>query len=184
MDHGAPKKILVGVTGSIAAIKSPELVRLLKDHGYEVRCVMTKSAEQFVTAVSLGTLSGAPVVSDMFGADVWSIPHIKLPEESSLMVIAPVTATVIARCALGMAEEMVSLSYMNIRAPVLMAPAMHTTMWEHPGVQANVRILKERGVHFIGPYQGPLADQSRGEGRMAEPGEIIAAIENILSSNK
>ena len=184
MDSGAPKNILVGVTGSIAAVKSTEIVRLLKDRGFHVRCVMTRSAEQFITPVSLGCLSSAPVVTNMFGEDAWSIPHIRLPEESDLMVIAPVTATVLARCAMGIADEIVTLSYMNMKGPVLMAPAMHTTMWEHPGVQANVRILKERGVHFIGPYQGPLADQSRGEGRMAEPGEIITTIENILSTNK
>ena len=176
------RRILLGITGSIAAVKSPELVRLLVDKGYQVDCLLTASADKFVSKLALATFSGNPLIDDIFGADAWRIPHIKLAENADILVISPATAATLARCANGLAEDMVSLAYLTSPAPVLVAPAMHTGMWEHPATQANVKILRERGVTFIGPYIGPLADQSHGEGRMSEPTEILQAIEKILES--
>lgn len=173
-------RILLGVSGSIAAVKAPELVRALADKGYAVNCVMTKAAEKFVTPLALATLSGSPVVIDAFDDDAYRMKHLELAEQAQLLLIAPATANVMARCAQGLTEDMISLIYLTTKAPVLMAPAMHPTMWEHPASQANVKTLKSRGVHFSGPIVGPLADHSRGEGRMSEPEEIVKAAEKIL----
>jgi phosphopantothenoylcysteine decarboxylase / phosphopantothenate---cysteine ligase len=175
------RRILLGISGSIAAIKSPELVRLLVDKGYDVDCVMTKGATHFVTPLSLSTFTGRPVVEEMFGDEAWRMPHLKLAENADVMVIAPATALMLARCAHGHTEDMVSLSYLTTTAPVLIAPAMHPTMWEHAATQANVKTLRERGVTFVGPYIGPLADKTHGEGRMSEPSEIIQTIEKVLA---
>jgi phosphopantothenoylcysteine decarboxylase/phosphopantothenate--cysteine ligase len=176
------RRVLLGITGSIAAVKTPELVRQLRDRSFQVSVVMTKSAEQFVSTLALSTFCGEKTISDMFDFEFHRMPHLQLSAEADVMVIAPITATILARCVYGLAEDMVTLSFMNTTAPVLMAPAMHTTMWEHPATQLNVKTLKERGVLFVGPYQGPLADYSRGEGRMAEVEEIINSIERLLSS--
>jgi phosphopantothenoylcysteine decarboxylase/phosphopantothenate--cysteine ligase len=176
------RRILLGISGSIAAVKSPELVRLLVDRGFDVDCVMTKGATQFVAPLALATFSGRPVVEEMFGEEAWRMPHLRLAETADLMVIAPATALILGRCAQGLSEDMVSLSYITTTAPVLFAPAMHPTMWEHPATQSNVKLLRERGAHFVGPYIGPLADKTRGEGRMSEPAEILQEIEKVLST--
>ena len=174
------RRVLLGVSGSIAAVKSPELVRLLVDRGLDVDCVLTKGATQFVTPLALSTFSGRPVVDEMFGNEAWRMPHLKLAEQADVMVIAPATALILARCAAGLSQDMVTLSYLTTTAPVLIAPAMHPTMWEHSATQANVKILRERGVIFVGPYIGPLADKTHGEGRMSEPAEILQAVEKAL----
>jgi|ERR1044071_2970432 phosphopantothenoylcysteine decarboxylase/phosphopantothenate--cysteine ligase len=174
------KNILLGISGSIAAVKAPELVRLLLDKNYKVRCLLTSGATQFVSPLALSTFTGEKAVSELFGEEAYQLPHLKWASEADIFVVAPASATVLARCAFGLAEDMVSLSYLNVASPVLMAPAMHNTMWEHPATQASVKILKERGVSFVGPYQGPLADQTRGEGRMEEPHEIVKAVETLL----
>jgi phosphopantothenoylcysteine decarboxylase/phosphopantothenate--cysteine ligase len=176
------RRVLLGVSGSIAAVKSPELVRLLVDKGFDVDCVLTQGATHFVTPLALGTFSGHPVVDEMFGHEAWRIPHLKLAEQADVMVIAPATALILARCAAGLSQDMVTLSYLTTTAPVLIAPAMHPTMWEHPATQANVKILRERGVTFVGPYIGPLADKTHGEGRMSEPSEILQAVEKALET--
>jgi len=176
------RRVLLGISGSIAAVKSPELVRLLVDKGYDVDCVATQGAMQFVTALALSTFSGHPVVDEMFGDEAWRMPHLKLADQADVMVIAPATALLLGRCAHGLTEDMVTLSFLTTTAPVLIAPAMHPTMWEHPATQANVKILRERGAAFVGPYVGPLADKTHGEGRMSEPAEIVAAVEKILET--
>ena len=176
----AGKRVLLGVSGSIAAVKAPEIVRLLADRGFDVSCVMTKSAEEFVTPLSLATFSGKPVLSSVFGPESYQMPHLTLADEADLFIIAPASATLLGRCANGLAEDMVSLIHITTKAPVLMAPAMHPTMWEHPATQQNVRILRERGVTFVGPFNGPLADNTKGAGRMSEPEAIVAAAEKIL----
>lgn len=177
-------RILLGVTGSIAAVKAPELVRLLSDKGWDIQCVLTKEAEKFVSALALSTFSGKPALVDMIGPDAFKLPHITFSEQADLMLIAPASATMIARCAHGLAEDLVSLCYITVETPVLMAPAMHPSMWEHPATHDNVKVLKSRGVHFVGPYVGLLADKTRGDGRMSEPVEIVKAVEKILSSKK
>lgn len=173
-------KILLGISGSIAAVKTPELVRLLVDKEFDVTCLLTKGAEEFVSPLSLATFSGNPVLRDIFGPDAYKLPHIQLAEQAQLMLIAPASASVLSRCAMGLADDMVSLTYITTNAPVLVAPAMHPTMWEHSATQSNVKILQGRGVQFTGPYIGPLADKTRGEGRMTEPEEIVKAVEKIL----
>ncbi len=174
--------IVLGVSGSIAAVKSPELVRLLIDRGCRVSCVLTRGAQQFVSSLALATFSGRPVYTELFGPEAYQMPHLSLADEADALVIAPATATVIARCAQGLAEDMVSLVYLTTKAPVLNAPAMHNTMWEHPATQENVKALKSRGATFVGPYIGPLADRRHAEGRMEEPEEIAKAVENLLKT--
>lgn len=176
----AGKRVLLGVSGSIAAVKSPEIVRLLADRGFDVSCVMTRSAEAFVTPLSLATFSGKPALSSLIGPESYQMPHLRLADDADLLLIAPASATILARCANGLAEDMVSLLYITTKAPTLMAPAMHPTMWEHPATQQNVRTLRERGVEFTGPFNGPLADNTKGAGRMSEPDAIVAAAEKIL----
>lgn len=174
------RRILLGIGGSIAAVKSPELVRILADKGFDVTCVLTSGGAQFASSLALATFSGKPVLTQMFDNDSYRLPHLRLAEESELMLIAPASATLMSHCANGNAEDMVSLIYLATRAPVVMAPAMHPTMWEHPATQHNVKLLRERGVIFSGPYIGPLADKTRGEGRMSEPEEILQTVENVF----
>lgn len=181
---GTGKTIVLGVTGSIAAVKAPELVRLFRDKGYSVHCVLTSSAKEFVSPMALAALSGQPVNSNMFGEDSYKMPHLSLAAAADLFVVAPLTATVLGRMAYGLAEDLVTLTYITTTAPTLVAPAMHNTMWEHPATQTSSKILRDRGVTIVGPYQGPLADQTRGDGRMAEPPEIVKLAESLLSKKK
>ena len=174
------RRILLGVSGSIAAVKTPELVRLLVDKQFSVQCVLTKGATQFVAPLALATFSGKKVFQDIFEDDAYQLPHIVHTEEADLFVVAPATATLLAEFAMGMAHDMVSLCYVTTRKPVLIAPAMHPSMWEHPATQSNVETLRKRGVHFSGPAMGPMADNTHGDGRMSEPSEIVSAIEKIL----
>lgn len=176
--------VLLGVSGSIAAVKAPALVRLLVDHDFHVRCVLTNSAEKFVSPLVLSTFSGEPVISDIFNVEAHKMYHLKWAEEAKVMLLAPTSAATLARCAQGLSEDMVTLMYLTTTAPVIVAPAMHNTMWEHPATQNNTRILKERGATFVGPYQGPLADNSYGEGRMADPEEIVKAVEALVQKVK
>ena len=175
------RRVVLGISGSIAAVKATELVRLLLDRGMEVDCFMTQSAKQFASPLALATFCGRPVVDEIFGEEAWKMPYLRA-ENPDVFVLAPATATLLGRCAHGLAEDAVSLAYITTTAPVLMAPAMHPSMWEHPATQANVKILRERGVTFVGPYIGPLADKTRGEGRMSEPQEIVEAVEKVLES--
>lgn len=175
------QRVVLGITGSIAAVKTPELVRLLLDKGYEVDCFMTRGARQFVSPLALATFCGRAVVDDMFAADAWRMPHLRA-ETPDVLLVAPASATMLGRCANGIADDPVSLAYLTTTAPVMMAPAMHPSMWEHPATQANVKTLRDRGVQFIGPYIGPLADKTHGEGRMSEPVEIVSMVEKALET--
>lgn len=174
------RRIVLGITGSIAAVKSPALVRLLVEKKFDVTCVMSDSAQNFVAPLPLATFSGKPVFNGMFEERAFEMPHLKLAEESHLMIVAPASATALARFAHGLADDLVSLIYVSTTAPVIVAPAMHPTMWKHPATQENVRILKERGVIFTGPSIGPLADKTNGDGRMSEPERILDVIERTL----
>ncbi|MCB4756832.1 MAG: phosphopantothenoylcysteine decarboxylase [Elusimicrobia bacterium] len=172
--------IVLGITGSIAAIKAPDLVRLLQESGFEVSCVLTEEAAHFVSPLVLATFCGRPVVSHMFGPEAERLPHVKLAEEADLFLIAPASATCLARCAWGTAEDMVSLTYLATSAPVLVAPAMHTAMWKHPATQENVAVLKKRGVQFVGPIVGKLASGLVGEGHLSELDDIVKMVETVL----
>jgi phosphopantothenoylcysteine decarboxylase/phosphopantothenate--cysteine ligase len=177
------RRILVGVTGGIAAYKAPELVRALRRAGHAVRCVMTPEAAAFVTPLVLQTLTGAPVKTDVLDASQeGEIDHIALADWAELFVVAPATANTLARLAHGLADEPVSTVALATRAPLLVAPAMNVNMWQHPATRRNVEILRERGVRLVGPDAGELACGWEGEGRMSDPAEIAAAAGLALGS--
>lgn len=178
-----PRRILLAVTGGIAAYKTPELVRALLRAGHEVRCMMTAGAEHFVTPLVLQTLSGRPVASQLFepSADP-EIDHIALADWAEAVVVAPATASMLAKMAHGIADDLVSTVLLATRAPVLVAPAMNVNMWSHPATRANVETLLGRGVRSIGPDVGELACGWEGAGRMSEPAAIADAATLLLGS--
>jgi phosphopantothenoylcysteine decarboxylase/phosphopantothenate--cysteine ligase len=175
------KRIVLGISGGIAAVKAPELVRSLVEARFDVRCVLTPEASKFVAPMPLAVFSGHPVYHDMFGADVHEMPHLKLAAEADLFLVAPATASLLAKFAAGLSDDFVTLTYIATVAPVLVAPAMHPTMWNHPSTRANVATLKQRSVGFVGPHIGQLADNTSGDGRMAEPADIVAAAIALLN---
>jgi len=176
------KRILLIIAGGIAAYKGLELIRRLRDRGAAVRCVMTRAAGQFVTPLSVGSLSEDKVYGDLFSlTDESEMGHIRLSREADLLVVAPATADLIARMATGMADDLAATTLLASDKPILIAPAMNAMMWAHPATQANIATLAARGVRRIGPNAGDLACGEIGSGRMAEPTEILAAIEQSLS---
>ena len=177
------KKIIFGVTGCIGAYKAAEVVRGLKKNGLAVQVIMTAGAQEFITPLTLETLSEEPVICKLFGQErEEGIRHISLTEECELLLIAPATANILAKLAHGIADDFLSTFALANRAPVLIAPAMNTQMLSHPAVQANIETLRERGVDFIEPGEGWLACGWLGKGRLAEPDEIVARVKNRLSS--
>jgi len=179
-----PRRILVAVTGGIAAYKVPELVRQLQRDGHEVRCALTDSGARFVAPLSLQTLTGTPVRTDLFDpSEEGEIDHIRLADWADLVVVAPATAHVLGRMAHGLADDLVSTLLLATRAAILAAPAMNVNMWNHPATQANVELLRGRGVRFVGPVAGELACGWEGQGRMAEPEEIVARARLLLGSD-
>lgn len=179
-----PRRILVAVTGGIAAYKAPELVRQLQRDGHEVRCALTGSGARFVAPLSLQALTGTPVRQDLFDpSEEGEIDHIRLADWADLVVVAPATAHMLGRMAHGLADDLVSAVLLATRAPILAAPAMNVNMWNHPATQANVELLRERGIHFVGPGAGELACGWEGQGRMAEPEEIVALARLLLGSD-
>ena len=174
-------KIIVGITGGIAAYKSPELVRLLKKAGHEVRCAVTEHALQFVTRVTLETVSASPLYHDLFEGNGSSTEHISLKDWGDLLVVAPATANISGKTASGIADD--ALSTLLLAMPperVLMAPAMNSQMWAHPAVQRNIATLKGWGIRFVGPAEGELACGTSGPGRMSEPAAIVAEVESAF----
>jgi phosphopantothenoylcysteine decarboxylase/phosphopantothenate--cysteine ligase len=170
------RRILLAVTGGIAAYKAPELVRALRRDGAAVRCAMTPEAVRFVTPLVLQTLSGEPVRTDLFDpAQEGVIDHVALADWADLLIVAPATANTLAKLAHGLADDVVSAVALATRAPLLVAPAMNVTMWRHPATQSNLATLRARGVRVVGPETGELACGWEGEGRMAEPEAIAAA---------
>lgn len=168
-------KIVVGITGGIAAYKAPELVRLLKKAGHEVRCAATEHALEFVARVTLETVSGAPLYSDLFASG--RTEHISLKDWGEMLVVAPATANIIGKVAGGIADDALSTLLLAFSGkPVIMAPAMNCEMWAHPAVQRNVETLKGWGICMVGPEEGELACGVNGMGRMAEPEQIADAI--------
>ena len=166
-----PPRVLLGVSGGIAAYKSAELLRRLTETGYSVRVLPTASALQFVGAATFEALSGQPVHAGVF-SDVPSVPHVALGKQADLVVVAPATADLIARAAAGRADDLLTAALLTVRCPVLFAPAMHTEMWEHPATQDNVAVLRSRGVTVLEPASGRLTGADTGPGRMPEPEEI------------
>jgi phosphopantothenoylcysteine decarboxylase/phosphopantothenate--cysteine ligase len=176
------KRILLGVTGSIAAYKAVELLRELVKREAEVQVVMTEAATRFVAPLSFETLSRQPVLLDMFTLAYGSqIGHIAATARADLFVIAPVTANTIAKLAHGLADDFLTNIYLASRCPVLVAPAMDSDMYQHAAVQENLARLRERGIHVVGPASGELASGLVGPGRLVEPAEIVAAIEKLLA---
>jgi phosphopantothenoylcysteine decarboxylase/phosphopantothenate--cysteine ligase len=176
------KRILLGVTGSIAAYKAVELLRELTKRGAEVQVVMTEAATRFVAPLTFETLSRQPVLLDMFSLAYGShIGHIEATARADLFVIAPATAHTIARLAHGLADDFLSNIYLASRCPVMVAPAMDSDMYQHVAVQENLARLRDRGVHIVGPASGELASGLVGPGRLVEPPEIVEAIEKLLA---
>lgn len=179
------KKIVLGVTGGIAAYKAADLVSRLKKSGAEVFVIMTDHASEFVMPLTFQTLSQNPVVSDMFDApETWDVEHIALAKKADLFVIAPASANVIGKVAHGIADDMLTTTIMATQAPVLMAPAMNTRMYLNPIVQRNINLLKDLGYFFADPVSGRLACADVGVGKMAEPQDIIERIRQLLFTQK
>ena len=177
------RRILLVISGGIAAYKSLELIRRLRERGAAVRCVVTANATQFVTPLALQTLSGEKVFQDTFSlTDEHEIGHITLARDCDLVVVAPATANLLAKMAAGLADDLASTALLVTDRPILAAPAMNFRMWGHPATQANLATLAGRGVRTVGPNAGPLAEGESGIGRMAEPGEIVAAVEGLLAA--
>jgi len=177
------RRVLLAVSGGIAAYKVPELVRALTRSGCAVRCAMTASAREFVTPLVLQTLSGERVATELFDLSQESeIDHIALADWAELLIVAPATANLLAKLALGLADDLVSTIALATCAPILVAPAMNVNMWRHPATQRNVAELRERGVQTVGPETGELACGWEGEGRMSDPAAIAAAAEMALGS--
>jgi phosphopantothenoylcysteine decarboxylase/phosphopantothenate--cysteine ligase len=176
------KRILLIVAGGIAAYKSLELVRRLRERGASLRAVLTRSGAQFVTPLSLSALTEDKVYGELFDlTDEQEMGHIQLSRDADLLVVAPATADLLAKMAGGLADDLASTALLATDKPVLAAPAMNVRMWEHPATQANLATLRARGTLFVGPNEGPMACGEFGEGRMAEPEEIIEAIEAALA---
>ena len=167
--------VVVGVTGSIAAYKACELVRLLVKRGDEVHVVMTEHARAFVTPLTFQTLSRNPVECNLFeDPQDWKPEHISLAAAADLVVVAPATANILAKMAHGIADDLLSSTLLATKAPVVVAPAMNDGMWTNPATQANVAALVARGVRVVQPGTGELACGTSGTGRMAEPSEILS----------
>jgi phosphopantothenoylcysteine decarboxylase/phosphopantothenate--cysteine ligase len=171
------RRILLGVTGGIAAYKAVFLARRLVEEGADVRVVMTDAARQFVGAQTFAAVTGNRVHTELFGA---ISPHTELGQWAEAIVVAPATATTIAKAATGLGDDLLSATLLATRAPILFAPAMHTEMWEHPATRRNVATLRDDECRFVGPASGPLAGGDVGEGRMVEPEEILVALAAML----
>jgi phosphopantothenoylcysteine decarboxylase/phosphopantothenate--cysteine ligase len=178
----AERRILLIVGGGIAAYKTLDLVRRLRERGAAVTPVMTAAAEQFVTPLSLSALAGEKVYRDLFDlTDEAEMGHIQLSRAADLVIVAPATADLMAKMAHGHANDLASTLLMATDTPVLIAPAMNVRMWQHPATQRNLDILRADGIHLAGPNDGDMACGEFGPGRMAEPSEIIAAADALLS---
>jgi phosphopantothenoylcysteine decarboxylase len=179
----AMSRIVLGITGSIAAYKAADLASQLTKAGHEVTCVLTKGALEFVTPLTLATLSRRPVVTDLFAEkEGWQPGHIQLADDADLLLIAPATANVLASLAHGFANDALTAIALATRAPILIAPAMNGKMWTHPATQNNVATLKGWGVHWVEPAEGLLACGYEGVGRLAPVEEILAAVHTLLEN--
>ena len=181
MLHG--KRILLIISGGIAAYKSLDLIRRLRERGAAVRCVLTDSATQFVTPLSVSALSEDKVYGDLFSlTDEAEMGHIQLSRYADLVVVAPATANILAKMAQGTGDDLATTVLLATDKDVIVAPAMNVRMWEHAATRDNIATLKTRGVHFAGPTEGAMACGEYGEGRMVEPLEIVAQIERYFGA--
>jgi phosphopantothenoylcysteine decarboxylase / phosphopantothenate---cysteine ligase len=179
------KRILLIISGGIAAYKCLELIRRLKERNASVRCVLTAAGSEFVTPLSVAALSEDTVYQDLFSlTDENEMGHIRLSREADLVVVAPATADLLARMSAGLADDLAATVLLATDKPVLAAPAMNVRMWTHAATRANMATLAARGVRFVGPGEGDMACGEYGPGRMAEPPEILAAIEACLTADR
>ena len=176
----AGKRIVLGVTGGIAAYKAVEVCRRLVDAGAHVVPVMTEGAEHFVGRTTFSALASEPVQTSLWD-EASPIPHTRLGQSADLVLIAPATARLLSAYAAGYSHDLLTNVLLATRAPVMVCPAMHTEMWEHPAVQANVATLRSRGVHVVEPEEGRLAGGDVGAGRLAAPERIVAAVEALFA---
>ena len=176
----AGRTVLLGVTGGIAAYKAAFLARLLRERGAEVQVVMTPAATRFVGPDTFAALTGRPVRSDVF-EETDTVLHVRMAHEADAAVVAPATANVIAKLSLGLADDLLTSTLLELTGPLVVAPAMHTGMHAHPATQAHLRTLREREVVVVGPVGGALAAGDEGMGRMSDPEEIAAAVEAALA---
>ena len=176
--------VIIGVTGSIAAYKAADLVSKLGKRGFEVHVVMTHGAQEFITPLTMQTLSKKPVVTSVFASGDWKPTHIDLADRAALLLIAPATANILAELAHGLAGNPLCEIALATRAPVLIAPAMNGKMWQHAATQQNVALLKSRGVEFIGPEDGMLACGYEGVGRLWSTDDIVERASQIIAARK
>ena len=182
MLHG--KKILLIVSGGIAAYKSLELIRRLRERGASVRCVLTKGGTQFVTPLSLSALSEDKVYTDLFSlTDEAEMGHIQLSRDADLLLVVPASADILAKMAHGMADDLATTALLATDKHVMVAPSMNVRMWTHAATQANLATLQERGVHVVGPVEGDMACGEFGPGRMAEPNTIAEAVSDFFEDS-
>ncbi len=172
-------RVVLGVAGGIAAYKACELLRQLTESGHAVRVVPTASALEFVGAPTWAALSGQPATASPWD-DVHAVPHVTIGQTADLVVVAPATADLMAKAAHGLADDLLTNTLLTARCPVVLAPAMHTEMWEHPATQANVATLRSRGVVVLEPAVGRLTGKDSGKGRLPDPGEIAAVCRAVL----
>lgn len=177
----ASKRVLLIVSGGIAAYKCPDLVRRLREAGVAVRTVLTRGGAEFVTPLALGAVSEDKVYQDLFSlTDESEMGHIRLSRESDLLLVAPASANILAKMAAGIADDLATTVLLATDKPVMIAPAMNVRMWHHPATQANLKTLASRGVLSAGPMEGDMACGEFGMGRMAEPMDIVRAVENFF----
>lgn len=183
-EDGVPRpRVVLGVSGGIAAYKVCSVLRSLTESGCSVRVVPTASALRFVGAPTWEALSGQPVTTQVWD-DVAEVPHVRLGQEAELVLVAPATADLLARAAHGRADDLLTSVLLTARCPVLMAPAMHTEMWQHPATRANVATLRERGVVVLEPADGRLTGADSGPGRLPEPAQIVTAARRLLTRGR
>lgn len=183
--HGplAGKRVVLGVTGGIAAYKAIEVARRLVDAGAHVAPIMTEAAKHFIGTTTLSALASEPVKTELWHDPSTPIPHTKAGQGADLILVAPATAKLLAAYRIGYSHDLLLNTLIATRAPVIVCPAMHTEMWEHPSVVDNVATLRERGVHVVEPESGRLAGGDVGAGRLADPATIVAAAERVVSPN-
>ncbi|MFC6286509.1 bifunctional phosphopantothenoylcysteine decarboxylase/phosphopantothenate--cysteine ligase CoaBC [Nocardioides sp. GCM10027113] len=177
---GARPRVVLGVGGGIAAYKACELLRRFTESGHDVTVVPTAAALQFVGAATWSALSGKPVAADVW-TDVHEVPHVRIGQEADLVVVAPATADLLAKAAHGLADDLLTNTLLTARCPVVLAPAMHTEMWEHPATRANVATLRSRGTLVVEPAEGRLTGKDTGKGRLPEPAEIYELAVEVLA---
>ena len=175
------RTILLGVTGSVAAYKAPDIARRLAAQGAAVRAVLTGGAQRFITPLTLTAVRGPPALTDPFDLSSGPMPHLDLAKSAAAVLVAPASADALARFAAGRAEDLLSALLLATRAPVFLAPAMHEPIWTHPATPRNIATLAAFGYRFLGPVEGPLASGDQGKGRLMEPDRLVSELVRALA---